>query len=417
MKKVIAVVIALIVVSGGIYGYLRYTVRETDFSSYKELKVSRGDIVEQVAATGVVKPSVGAEVTIGARMSGIVVKEPVRVGDRVKKGDLIAQIDDREALVSLKIARQKLAKIEERYPREIERLKNEVKIASLALKDARAALKGALADLETAKWFYDQKSRLYEHKSGPQSEMKRAYQEMALKEAAAKKAQNALRASELKLKSAKLALDNAKSDFIHDKKVAESEVKKAEIRLSYSVIEAPFDGIITYVSTQKGETVVAGLNAPKFVKILDPGKIENRVYIDETQIGRIRAGMRVKFEIDSYPHRKWEGRIAQIYPQPELQNNIVYYVAVVRGFADADLLRPEMTTHNRVIVNILHNVVRVPNRAVKFKDGRFFVYLKSGGKVKEQLVKTGVTDSRFTQITEGLAPGDTILAEAAKDAD
>ncbi|WP_457593742.1 efflux RND transporter periplasmic adaptor subunit [Hydrogenimonas sp.] len=417
MKKWITAALVLLLAAGGIYLYTIQKREHERFAGYVEVRAEKGEITDQVAATGVIKPSVGAEVTIGARMSGIVVKEPVRVGDRVKQGDLIARIDDREARVSLKIAKEKLAKTMARYPREIERLEKEVEIAKLDLKSVQASLKSAKSDLDTAKWFYEQKKRLFEHKSGPQSDLKRAENDLALKKSAVQKALNGVEASALRLKKAKLALQNAKSDFLHERTIAEAEVEQAQIRLSYSVIEAPFDGIITYVSTQRGETVVAGLNAPKFVKILDPKKIENRVYIDETEIGRVEVGMEVTFDVDSYPGRKWEGRIVQIYPQPELQNSIVYYIAVVRNFPDADLLRPEMTTHDRVIIKVYKDILRVPNRAVKFRDGKFFVYLKDGGRIEERTVQTGISDSRYTQILKGIDAGDTLLMEPQKRAD
>jgi len=383
---------------------------------YKPVKVERGRIVQSVEATGVIKPSVGAEVTIGARMSGIVVEEPVQVGDRVKQGALIARIDDRELKTALTIAEEELAKLREGGPKEIARLKSVVSRMDLALQEANITLEAARSDLDTAEWLYRKKQRLFEHQSGTEQEYKSAHNSYILKRTAWKSARNRYRQAEKSLEEAKLALEKSESDYRRNLAIAESKLKEARIRLSYSVIEAPFDGIVTYVSTQEGETVVAGMNAPKFVKILNPRAIENRIYIDETEIGRVKVGARVLFTVDAYPDRNFSGTIAQIYPQPELQNNIVYYIAVSKDFENAELLRPEMSTHDEVIVHVYKDLLRAPNRAVKFKNGHFFVYKKQGKNLEEVRVKTGISDSRFTEIVEGLSEGDTILMETGKSA-
>ncbi|WP_201352620.1 efflux RND transporter periplasmic adaptor subunit [Hydrogenimonas urashimensis] len=412
MKKSLYILLTVLLFFGG--GYVWYAhEKPEDFSGYREIRVEKGDIVKSVQATGVIKPSVGAEVTIGARMSGIVVEEPVEVGDHVKRGDLIARIDDRDVRASLKIAREQFAKLKESGPKEIHRLESAVRRKEIALEEANVTREAALADKKTAQWLCMNKRRLFEHKSGPEREFRVACNDYTLKKAAWRKAQAAYERAKQSLAEARLSLQKARSDYRHDLKIAEERIEQAKIRLSYSVIEAPFEGIITYVSTQKGETVVAGLNAPKFVKILDPGAIENRIYVDETEIGKVRTGMKVQFRVDSYPDKEFTGKIAQIYPQPEIQNGIVYYIAVVKGFENPERLRPEMTTHDKVILEILKNVVRVPNGAVKFKNGRFYVYLKSGNRIREIPVKTGVSDSRYTRILEGVSAGDTILMASA----
>ncbi len=76
-----------------------------------------------------------------------------------------------------------------------------------------------------------------------------------------------------------------------------------------------------------------------------------------------------------------------------------------------------MTTHDTIIVEIHKGVLRLPNRAVKFKNGRFFVYLKRDGKVVEQSVETGISDARYTQIAHGLKEGDKVLMEPLGHAD
>ncbi len=416
MKKTVVLILVVSLLGGGFYLWQMKKKRK-DFSRYIPITVQKGDVVESVEATGVIKPSVGAEVTIGARMSGIVVKEPVRVGDRVEKGDLIARIDDREQRVSLDIAKEELEKIEEGYPKEIARLKSALQRSRIGVRKARASLEAAKSDTKTAAWLCANKRRLFKKRSGSERDYRIACNEAVIKKAAFTKAEESLEEARKMEEEARLRLQKAQSDFRHDRSAAKSKVEQAEIRLSYSTITAPFGGIVSYVSTQEGETVVAGLNAPKFVKILDPEKIENRIYVDETAIGRVRNGMRVDFNVDSWPDRNFTGKISQIYPQPEIQNGVVYYIAVVDRFENARLLRPQMTTHDTIVVKIHKRVLRLPNRAVKFKNGRFFVYLKRDGKVVEQSVETGISDARYTQIVHGLKEGDKVLMEPLEHAD
>jgi len=416
VKKAILLFLAVLLAGGGLYLWQTKKKRH-DFSRYLPVTVEKGDVVESVEATGVVKPSVGAEVTIGARMSGIVVKEPVQAGDRVEKGALIAKIDDREQKEALKIAEERLQKIVQGRPKEIARLQSALERAGIGVQEAQASLEAAESDAKTAAWLCANKRRLFRRRSGSERDYRTACNEAVVKKEALAKARSALERAKKVRNEAKLSLEKARSDDRHDRASAEAKVRQEKIRLSYATITAPFSGIVTYVSTQEGETVVAGLNAPKFVKILDPEKIENRVYIDETAIGRIETGMRVDFNVDSWPDRNFSGTISQIYPQPEIQNSVVYYIAVVKNFEGASLLRPEMTTHDTIVVDVKKGVLRLPNRAVKFKNGRFFVYLKRGEEVVERSVKTGISDSRYTQILEGLEEGDIVLMEPAKHAD
>ena len=154
--------------------------------------------------------------------------------------------------------------------------------------------------------------------------------------------------------------------------------------------------------------MVAGLNAPEFVTILNPEKLENWVYVDETEIGKIKEGMDVEFTVDAYRNRVFKGKVEEIYPKPKVLNNVVYFTVVVRGFKDVRLLHPEITTHNRIIAGVRKHVLVVPNNAVKWKNGKYVVYKVIGGKIKVVPVKVGWSDERFTQILEGFNEGDTV---------
>ncbi len=415
MKKILSITLVALIFTAGVLFWLKEK-NGKNFAHYIPIKVTKGEVVQSVEATGVVKPSVGAEVKIGARMSGTVIEEPIEVGDFVKKGALIAKIDDRERRILLKIAKEELQKVLATYPKEIKRLESALQRARIEVQKATLSLQSAQADADTAAWLCANKRHLFHKHTTSQKDYRITCTQAILKKKALQKAKMSLEEAKKKVTEASLAVQKEKESFVHERAKAKANLVKAQIRLSYATIEAPFDGIITYVSTQKGETVVAGLNAPQFAKILDPKKIENRIYVDETEIGKVKVGMEVSFHVDSFPSKAFHGKIAQIYPQPKIQNSVVYYIAVVKNFKNAKLLRPEMTTHNKIVVKIYKETLRLPNRAVKFKNGHFFVYLLKEGKVVQQQVEPGISDENYTQILGGVKLGDTVLMEPLHNA-
>jgi multidrug efflux pump subunit AcrA (membrane-fusion protein) len=167
---------------------------------------------------------------------------------------------------------------------------------------------------------------------------------------------------------------------------------------------------VSAVSTQLGETVVAGLSAAILITIIDPTKLEMWIYVDETDIGRTKPGLKIEYWVDTYRDKRFYGKIDMIYPQPEIKDNIVYYLAIVKiDPKDTAFLRPEMTTHVRIIVEEKKDVLVVPNNAVRFEEGKTVVYFKTKDKTEPRQVTPGVRDDRFTEIITGLKEGETIV--------
>ncbi len=410
-KRAAAILLIAVLIGGGGVWFAHKKRSGRGTSGYKTFKVVRGTVVESIMATGEIRPATGAEISLGARITGTVVKEPIKLGDHVKKGDLIAVIDNRELKASLESARSQVKKTIDSYGPLIEQQRFEIKRLELGVENAKEGLVSAEAGLTFARWNRQSRKMLFEGRFRGTSERDyREAEEMFIQaKASLEQAENDLESARFALRKGKSRLGQLESEYRHELAIARDNLKKAEINYSYSVLRAPFDGIITYVSTQEGETVVAGLNAPQFVKILNPLLVENRVYIDETDIGKVKVGMPVTFTVDAYPGRSFKGKIVQIYPTPVLQNNVVYYLAVVTGFARGDGLRLQMTTHNTIIVRRLENVVIVPNDAVKYQDGRYVVFVKEGNRRETVGVEIGVSDTDHTEIIKGLVPGDVVL--------
>ena len=245
----------------------------------------RRDVDTSVTATGVIKPMSGAEVRVGSRVSGVVKRLFVRIGDSVRKGQVLAELDARELL-----ARRDQA--------------------AAAMESAQAELSYAQADLQ-------RKRELGLAQLIPRNELELAERACAVAEQRVKE--------------------------------AEANLEYARTQLGYTRILAPISGVVSTVSTQEGETVAASFAAPTFVTLLDLDRLEVWAYVDETDIGRIQAGQKARFTVDTYPGQEFEGRVTNIYPQAEIRDNVVNYVTVVRFEPPRDrTLRPEMTVMAKI---------------------------------------------------------------------
>lgn len=327
----------------------------------------RGGVTHFTEQTGIIKAQVGAIVKVGTRATGVLTRLKYQVGDFVKKGELIATIDDRELLAN-----------KGNLEAQIEEQKRD-----LEAKDAQYAY---------AKLNYEREARLLEKEFTTKDTVDKAKRE-------------------LDVAVAQVALGKAKV------KEAAEKLKALEVSLSYTKIYAPISGFVSQVTTQEGETVVAGLSAVNLITVIDATKLEMWIYVDETDIGRVKPGMKVEYWVDAYRDKRFSGTINLIYPQPEIKENIVYYLAILKiDPKDTAFLKPEMTTHVRIIIDEKSDVIVVPNGAIRFEDGKNVVYVKLKDKIERKAVTTGIRDDRFTEVVSGLSEGERVVIPAVKKA-
>jgi RND family efflux transporter MFP subunit len=291
MKKLVLLLILLGAVGGAVFVLGRSSSRSEEAPRAADAvrTVRRRESEADVTATGVIKPRSGAEVRVGSRVSGVVQRLYVQIGDRVEKGELLAELETRE----LRARRAQ---------------------AAAALESARADLDYAQADL-------------------------RRKRELA--------AAQLIALSELDLAE--------RASAVAEQRVQEAAANLdfAATQLAYTRIAAPIGGVVSSISTREGETVAASFAAPTFVTLLDLDRLEVWAYVDETDIGRIHPGQKASFTVDTYPGQPFEGRVTAIYPQAEIRDNVVNYVAVVRFEVPRDrILRPEMTVMARILTRI-----------------------------------------------------------------
>jgi multidrug efflux pump subunit AcrA (membrane-fusion protein) len=376
------IVVALLVgahLVGGGFAYKKFFTKP-EIRVLETGRVEKGDIRGVLVETGIIKSQVGAVVKIGARATGKVDKMHVKVGDRVKAGQLIAQIDDRETQktldqqkAALQAAESTLAQINLTYPEKIREAEANFTYARLAFEREKALIR---------------------------------------KEYTTK---DALDKAESQFQAAEAILKRLRDEFATQQKITaatirenRAQLEQQEIRLTYTRIYSPIPGVISDVTAQEGETIVAGLQVANLVTVLDTTRLEMWIYIDETDIGRAKVGQKVEYTVDTYPERTFIGTIEKINPQPVVKENIVYYLSTVKvSPEDALFLRPEMTTHVKIVTIEKSGVLTVPNAAVKFEKGRQIAYrvVQGPNKVEKAELKLGIRGEDRTEILSGVPEG------------
>lgn len=318
--------------------------------------VGRGNVRQVLEQTGIIKAQVGAMVKIGARSTGTLEKMLVRVGEAVNRGQLVARIDNRELRAQQAEARAQLATVQ------------------------------AQADLSRGN--YQRRQALLVDQFISREELEQARQQAQV--------------------------DVARVT------AAEASLRSIDIRISYTEVYSPIAGVVSQVTAQEGETIVAGLQVANLVTVLDPQRLEMWVYVDETDVGQVQPGQVVEFRVDAYPGRIFTGTVRTIYPQPEIRDNIVYYQALVDVSPEqATALRPEMTTQVQIVVAEKTEVLTLPNSALKWVDGRQVVFVKEAdGSIRQLTPKLGLAGVSHTEIVEGIKEGEEVATQVVlpKDA-
>ena len=365
------------------------------FVDYEFKPVIRKDIYQKVLATGTVTLKTGAEVKIGARISGQLEKLMVKIGDIVRAGDMIATIEHEDLLArvaqftaDLKAEEARLKKIKEEGPLEINKLK--------------AGLEELNVQISLAQKMLSRNQALRKKGIVSESVVDEADERLLVLNA-----QINLVEEEIKLEEVRLQNDIRLQDAKVEKAVA--NILEEETQLSYATVTAPIDGVVAFVSTQEGETVVASMSAPTFVTLIDLKKIEVTAYVDETDIGKIQERQKVKFTVDAFPKKFFDAEIREIRPKAVIKDNVVNYEVMLEIFKkNISLLRPEMTANIVVTTGVHENVLVVPRGAVKRSGKKSFAVMKTEIALSEKSIELGWRDGDAQEVVSGLSDGDQV---------
>ncbi|MDR1111285.1 MAG: efflux RND transporter periplasmic adaptor subunit [Deltaproteobacteria bacterium] len=336
--------------------------------SYLTEQVRRGDIVKTVAATGEV--SAVQLVSVGAQVSGQIRVLAVALGQEVKSGDLIAEIESTTQRNDLEINKAKLRTYE----------------AQLAAREL---------SLKVAESQFARERKLSAgHASSDES----------------------LENAENALASARAGLDEIRSLITQ----ARVSVGTAETNLGYTRIVAPLDGTVVSVQVEEGQTVNANQSAPTIVQVADLRRMEVRMQISEGDITKVRPGLPIRYTILSEPSRVFDGVLDSVDPGPAAlsdggyqgatdSSTAVFYYGKLLAPNDDGVLRIGMTTQNTITIAEAREVLIVPSIAVARRRGRSLVQVMDNGRPVEREVTTGLSDDMSVEVLGGLGEGELVV--------
>jgi RND family efflux transporter MFP subunit len=303
---------------------------------------------DQVQASGIVKPQVGAEVRVGPRISGTLVRLHARVGQHVEAGSVLAELENSELQSALSQAHAGRDEAEVAY-----------KLAQETFNRLKSLSKNGVVSQES------------------------------------------LREAELGVMRAAAAV-----------KQSRAAEETARIQLSYATVRAPTSGTVASVSTQTGETVSASLASPTFVTIIDLNRLQIIAYVDEVDIGLVHLGQPATFTADAVPEKEFHGTVTAINPAAHVRDNVVSFEVVTSIADDTEQrLRPEMSVSVTIATGQPHTVLLVPSDAIERDAGGHTVVevLSASGELHKRPVQAGREEGDRTEIRSGLAPGERVL--------
>src|ERR1700722_9142412 len=319
-------------------------------------KVQKQNLASVVSASGEIKPK--TYVNIGANAFGKIIKLHVREGDRVKKGQLLAQLENVQSNADVNATRAS------------------VQSAQTDADAADAAVNTSLADLNRAKSDAEHAKLDWERAQGLYKAALIAKQDYDVKKAAWESADAGLAQAQAKVVQAKANKDSM------DKHITQNEANLTRVAdvLQKTTYEAPFDGVITNLPVREGETVVIGIqNSPgsTLMTLADMSIITSEVKVDETDIVNVRLGQSAEVTIDAIPHKIFHGLVSEIGDNAIVRSTGVAtsqatstsqeakdFKVVVTVTDPPPDLRPGLSSTAKITTATRNNVLSIPIQAL-----------------------------------------------------
>ncbi len=382
--------VLVLLIAGGLIAATR---GGTKIDSSKLQKVERGDLAKSVVATGKVTPITKVEVK--SKASGIVKKLLVDAGDKVKKGQLLAQLD----------------KVE---------IEAQVEQSRAAVESAEASLISAQADYERAKVDAEGPDvpllkRAYDRAIGMAKEgvvstsaledAQKNY-ELALNKQNVAKAQAAVLKAKIAQARGQLGQDQA-------------NLKQLEEQLSYTDIVSPIDGVVLSRDVEMGDAVssilVLGSSATLVMTLGDTSSVYVKGKVDESDIGKVYLGQPARIKVESFKDKTFNGVVTKISPMGVEKDNVTTFEVRVSINNPGGELKAEMTANAEIILEEHKNVLQIPEGAIIYdKDKKASVEIPDpsakDGK-KKIAVNIGISNGAKTELLSGLKEGDQVVLQ------
>src|SRR5690242_6593602 len=380
--KKIVIIVGVIVLLGAIVGF---TVNQSQKNAVtvQSGKVVKQDITSQVTASGQIKPK--TIVNVGANAMGRIVRLFVREGDKVKKGQVLAQLENVQSAADVAMTRATVSSSQ-----------TDAVAAEAALNTAQAQLKSSTADLGRAKLEFDRAQNLYKDAliSKADFDTKKAAYEVA----------DAVHAQDVaRVAQSKAQVDSAEGRVGQ----AKAQLTRVSDVLSKTTYNAPFDGTVTNLPVHEGETVVMGIqNSPgsTLMTVADMSVITAEVQVDETDIVNVKLGQPAEVSIDAIPKKKFKGIVTEIGNNAILRSTGVSTAQTLGSSQEAkdfkvvvtlqdppENLRPGLSSTAKITTATRPNAVAIPIQALTIRQ-RGDLEEKKKGKDKSAVQAAGPTN-------------------------
>jgi HlyD family secretion protein len=432
--KKIAIIIGVILLLGAIVGF---TVNQSQKSvvTVQTGKVITQDISSQVTASGQIKPK--TLVNVGANAMGRIVRLFVKEGDKVKKGQILAQLENVQSTADVDMTRATLASAQ-----------TDAVAAEAALNTAQAQFRSSTADFARAKLDYERAQGLFKDQliSKADFDTKKAAYEVA----------DAVHAQDV----ARVAQSKAQVDSAHGRvSQARAQLTRMSDILSKTTYTAPFDGTVTNLPVHEGETVVMGIqNSPgsTLMTVANMSVITAEVQVDETDIVNVKLDQAAEVTIDAIPNQTFKGKVSEIGDNAIIRSTGVSTSQSLAGSQEAKdfkvvitltdppaNLRPGLSATAKITTGTAHDVMAIPIQALTMRDKNDLeaqsskakpvdktapaaptakkenndvqgVFVIKNNKAEFRKVETGLTGTTEIQVKSGLQADDIIITGSYK---
>lgn len=311
-------------------------------------KARKGELQYTISATGTIEPLRKYE--IKSRASGNIIRMPVDSGSWVRKGGLICQLDATDE-------------------------KNLLEKSKAELEVARQKLQKAKADLK-------RQEELFKNKF----------------------------VSSATLEDYKLKLATAKAQYISARVNRDNSLR----RFRDTYVTSPISGIILDKYVELGQIISSGTSSvsggTKIAVMADLSKVYIKAYVDETDIAKVKLGLKANIVVDAYSGQKFSGSVIKVEPKAIVEQSVTSFLVTTRIDNSKGLLKPGMNASVNIQVEHLKGVVLIPYTAVQQFGKTSFVFVKKRGKIQARRIKTGKSNITSIVVVRGLKKGEKIVS-------
>ncbi|KAB0670205.1 macrolide transporter subunit MacA [Oryzomonas sagensis] len=370
-KRIIIALGIVVLLAGGGFGVRHFFFAKPKVT-YVTASAARMDIEESVLASGILKAF--KTVAVGAQVSGQLKTLHVALGDRVKKGQLVAEIDSVTQLNSLK--------------------------------DAEAQVENLRAQKRSSQALLKQYTLAWQRQSQMASQDAASHADLESAQASLDSTRHTIASLDAQIKKAIIAVDTAKAN------------------LGYTQISAPMDGTVISIDTDEGQTVVSTQSATTIITLATLDTITVKAKISEADVMRVKPGLTTYFTLLGDADTKYYSKLRAIEPGPvssstssttssssSSSSSAVYYYGLFEVPNPANKLRVSMTAQVSIVLNEAKHALCIPSSALgdKLKDGRYTVRVLRNDVPESRTIRVGINNSVYAQVLEGLREGDKVV--------